>query len=251
MLFSPQLMSHAGSEPRSDARARLAAIVEDAYDAILSKSLDGTILSWNRGAERLFGYLAHEVVGRSITLLVPPERVDEEAQVTARIGTGDPLPPFETERRRKDGLLTAVVLAVSPLRDEHGRIVGASIIARERNDGTRVEYDSTAPFTPLRDSNPRMAALLAALEDELRNRLHVVTISAHLLARSPRGDAAADTAREILARQASELPRLIGLFTDTAAGLDEPAPERKDAPDKGAPDAGAPDKGLSDAASLA
>ncbi|MCY1064625.1 PAS domain S-box protein [Nannocystis sp. RBIL2] len=229
-------MSNAGSESRSDARARLAAIVEDAYDAILSKSLDGTILSWNRGAERLFGYLAHEVVGRPITLLVPAERVDEEAQVTARIGAGDPLPPFETERRCKDGLLTAVVLAVSPLRDEHGQIVGTSIVARERNDGTRVEYDSAAAFNPLRDSNPTMATLLAALEDELRNRLHVVTISAHLLARSPRGDAAADTARELLARQASELPRLIGLFTDTAAGLAEPVPERKDAPDKGVSD---------------
>ncbi|PCC74034.1 PAS domain S-box-containing protein [Nannocystis exedens] len=234
-------MSNIGSDLRSDARARLAAIVEDAYDAILSKSLDGTILSWNRGAERLFGYLAHEVVGRPITLLVPPERVDEEAQVTARIGAGDPLPPFDTERRRKDGLLVAVVLGVSPLRDEHGRIVGTSIIARERNDDTRREYDSAAPFNPLRDANPTMAALLAALEDELRNRLHVVTISAHLLARSSHGDPAADTARELLARQASELPRLIALFTDTAAGLDaparEPKDERKDSPDKGLSDA--------------
>jgi PAS domain S-box-containing protein len=216
-------MSDLGPESSADARARLAAIVDDAHDAILSRSLDGTILSWNRGAERLFGYLAHEVIGRPVTMLVPADRVDEEAQVTARIGAGEPLQPFDTERRRKDGQLAAVALAVSPLKDEGGRVIGTSIVAREHNDHTRREYDASAPFSGLHHANPDMAALLSALEDELRNRLHVVTISAHLLARSPPGDASAATARELLARQASELPRLIELFTETAAGLEGPA----------------------------
>ncbi|MDC0723677.1 PAS domain-containing protein [Nannocystis bainbridge] len=216
-------MSDLGPEFSPDARARLAAIVDDAHDAILSRSLDGTILSWNRGAERLFGYLAHEVIGRPVSMLVPADRADEEAQVTARIGTGEPLPPFDTERRRKDGQLAAVALAVSPLKDEGGRVIGSSIVARERNDHTHREYDAAAPFSGLHHANPDMAALLSALEDELRNRLHVVTISAHLLARSPRGDASAATARELLARQANELPRLIQLFTETAAGLEDSA----------------------------
>ncbi|WAS90715.1 PAS domain-containing protein [Nannocystis punicea] len=222
-------MTDEGPHSRGDARTRLAAIVDDAHDAILSKSLDGTILSWNRGAERMFGYSAHEAIGRPISLLVPADRLDEEAQVTARISAGDAPPPFDSERRRKDGLLAAVALAVSPLRDEHGQVVGTSIIARERVEGTRQEYDLTAPFDSLRHSDPAMAALLVALEDDLRNRLHVVTISAHLLARSAGDLSSAATARELLARQASELPRLIHLFTETAAGLDETASERKEA----------------------
>jgi PAS domain S-box-containing protein len=236
MLTWVELMTDEGPHSRSDARTHLAAIVDDAYDAILSKSLDGTILSWNRAAERMFGYSAQEALGRPISLLVPTDRLDEEAQATARIVAGDVPPPFHSERRRKDGLLAAVVLTVSPLRDEHGRIVGTSIIARERDEGPRREYDLTAPFNSLRHSDPAMAALLAALEDELRNRLHVVTISAHLLARSAGDLTAAATARELLARQASELPRLINLFTETAAGPDETASQRKEAADPPAAD---------------
>lgn len=220
-------MSSAGPDLAADTRACLAAIVDDAYDAIVSKTLDGTILSWNRGAERLFGYAAHEVLGRSISVLVPLDRLDEEAQVTARIGAGDVIPPFDTTRRRKDGLLAAIALAASPLKDERGRIIGTSLIAREVGDGTRPQYEVTAPLSRLQHTNPATAWRLAALEDELRNRLHVVTIAAQLLARSPRGDASADQAREILARQANELPRLVNLFAESAAHPDESHAERQ------------------------
>src|SRR5262247_2541029 len=112
-----------------DAAARLAAIVESSDDAIMSKSLDGTIRSWNRAAERLFGFTAAEAVGRSIMLIIPPEGEDEERQALVR--AGEMVDHFETVRRRKDGTLVRVWVTISPVRDRRGRITGASTIARE------------------------------------------------------------------------------------------------------------------------
>jgi PAS domain S-box-containing protein len=113
------------------ARALLAAIVESSDDAIVSKSLDGTIRSWNRGAERIFGYSADEAVGRHITLIIPPERHSEEAAILARIGRGQRIEHFETVRRTKQGRLITVSLTVSPVRDGAGNIIGASKVARD------------------------------------------------------------------------------------------------------------------------
>ncbi|MCU1386408.1 MAG: domain S-box [Acidobacteria bacterium] len=114
-----------------DPAARLAAIVESSNDAIISKDLEGTITSWNRAAERLFGYTADEVIGRSITLLIPAERLAEEADTLARIRRGEALDHFETVRRRKDGTCVDLSLTISPIRDRNGTIVGASKIARD------------------------------------------------------------------------------------------------------------------------
>lgn len=111
--------------------ARLAAIVESSDDAIVSKNLDGVITTWNRGAERMFGYPAAEAVGRSITLIIPPDRESEEDEVLRRIRSGQSIDHFETERRTKDGRTIHVSLSVSPLRDRSGRVVGASKVARD------------------------------------------------------------------------------------------------------------------------
>ncbi|NMG40988.1 PAS domain S-box protein [Chelativorans sp. ZYF759] len=111
--------------------ARLAAIVESSFDAIISKDLDGIITSWNPAAERLFGYTAEEAVGQSILLLVPPSHLDEEAQIIARIRRGERVETFETVRSRKDGSVVPVSLTISPIRSHDGRIVGASKIARD------------------------------------------------------------------------------------------------------------------------
>lgn len=113
------------------AHARLAAIVESSDDAIVGKDLDGTIRSWNRGAERVFGYPAAEAVGRSITLVVPPDRLDEERDILARLARGERIEHFETQRVRKDGRRVDVALTISPIRDGEGRITGASKIARD------------------------------------------------------------------------------------------------------------------------
>lgn len=118
---------------------RLAAIVESSEDAIVSKSLDGIITSWNRGAERLFGYTAEEVIGQSILLLIPPDRRAEEPAILARIRCGERTEPYETVRLRKGGSPVDVSLSVSPIRDVQGRIIGASKIARDITERRKAE----------------------------------------------------------------------------------------------------------------
>ena len=113
------------------ASRRLAAIVETSADAIISKDLNGVIATWNKGAERLFGYLEQEAVGKPITMLIPEQQRDEETRILARIRSGERIDHFETIRRRKDGSLVTISLTVSPITDGLGRIVGASKIARD------------------------------------------------------------------------------------------------------------------------
>jgi PAS domain S-box-containing protein len=110
---------------------RLVSIVESSEDAIISKDLNGIIVSWNNGAERLFGYPADEVIGKSILILIPPDRQDEEATILSRIRLGEPVNHYETVRRRKNGTLVDISLTVSPLYDTAGAVIGASKIARD------------------------------------------------------------------------------------------------------------------------
>ena len=114
-----------------EAQARLAAIVEWSEDAILSKTLDGKIRTWNAGAERMFGYRAEEVIGQPVTLLVPPERMEEEDRVLERLKRGEPIEHYETVRVTKDGRRLDVSLTISPVKDSQGRVVGASKIVRD------------------------------------------------------------------------------------------------------------------------
>ncbi len=117
----------------------LASIVESSDDAIVSKDLDGIILSWNRGAERLFGYSPAEAVGKPVTILIPSDRQPEEAKILARIRSGERVDHYETIRRHKDGSLVDISLTVSPIRDGEGRIIGASKIARDITERKRRE----------------------------------------------------------------------------------------------------------------
>jgi diguanylate cyclase (GGDEF)-like protein/PAS domain S-box-containing protein len=113
------------------ALARLAAIVDSSEDAILAKTLDGTVVSWNAGAKRLYGYEAEEIVGRNVAVLAPPLRPDEMPQILQKIRRGERVDHYETERLRKNGEVFAVSLTVSPVRGPDGRVVGASAIARD------------------------------------------------------------------------------------------------------------------------
>lgn len=115
----------------------LAAIVSTSDDAIISKDLNSTIMSWNAGAERLFGYAAEEMIGRPITQLIPPDRQGEEAEILHRIRRGEQISHFETIRKRKDGMLIDVSVAVSPVRNAEGMIIGASTIARDITESKR------------------------------------------------------------------------------------------------------------------
>ncbi len=138
------------------AAQQLAAIVESSHDAIISKDLNGIIQTWNAGAEHLFGYAAHEVVGKPITVVIPPDRLDEEPQILARLRAGERVDHFETIRRRKDGRLVDVSLTISPVRDFFGNIIGASKIARDITDRKEAE-------AKLRDSERHLKDLLAAI----------------------------------------------------------------------------------------
>ncbi len=113
------------------ARRRLAAIVESSEDAIISKDLNGIINSWNQGAQRVFGYTAEEMIGQPVTMLIPQDRISEESTILKRLSAGERIEHFETLRVRKDGSLINVSLTISPVKDEQGRVVGASKIARD------------------------------------------------------------------------------------------------------------------------
>jgi len=135
---------------------RLSAIVEGSDDAIISKDLDGIIRSWNRGAERIFGYTSDEVVGKPITIVIPQDRLDEEPKILGRLQKGERIDHFETVRRRKDGALLNVSLTVSPVRNAQGKVIGASKIARDITASRRAEQ-------AIRALNDQLSADLSAL----------------------------------------------------------------------------------------
>ena len=122
-----------------EAQARLAAIVESSQDAIISKTLKGIIMSWNAGAEKMFGYTAEEAIGQSITILIPPDRIDEERMILDRVSHGHHIEHYETVRVKKDGRHIHVSLTISPVRDVLGRIVGVSKISRDITVRKRAE----------------------------------------------------------------------------------------------------------------
>jgi PAS domain S-box-containing protein len=114
-----------------DPNAFLAAIIESSDDAIITKDLNGIVTSWNRAAEHIFGYGAQEMIGKPVALLIPPDRADEEPAILARLRRGEKIDHYQTIRRRKDGSLVPISLTVSPVKDESGRLIGASKVARD------------------------------------------------------------------------------------------------------------------------
>ena len=125
----------------AETAARLAAIVESSADAILGKTLDGVITSWNAGAEHMYGYTASEIVGRNVSELIPPDRAGELEPILARLRRGERVEPFETRRRRKDGRIIDVSVCISPIRDSAGAVAGASTVARDVTERNRVEAE--------------------------------------------------------------------------------------------------------------
>ena len=149
-----------------EAAQRLASIVESSDAAIASKDLNGVIKTWNAAAERLFGYLAEEIVGKSVTILIPPDRENEEPAILDRIARGERIDHYETVRRRKDGTLIDVSLTVSPVRDKTGKIVGASKIARNISERKRKET--------------QIALLTREIDHRSKNLLTLVQAAVHL-----------------------------------------------------------------------
>jgi PAS domain S-box-containing protein len=143
--------------------ALLAAIVDSSDDAIVSKTLDGIITSWNKSAERIFGYLPEEAVGKHITLIIPRDRWNEESSIIARICRGDRVDHFQTLRRRKDGSLVDVSLTISPVKDSAGNIIGASKVARDITAQVRAAE-------ALRSREEEFRRLSQSLDHQVRSR---------------------------------------------------------------------------------
>ncbi|MDT4951933.1 MAG: hypothetical protein QOJ02_71, partial [Acidobacteriota bacterium] len=140
-----------------EAQLRLAAIVASSDDAIISKTLEGIITSWNAGAQRTFGYAAEEAIGRPITILIPPDRLDEESQIIERLRRGESVRHFETVRLTKDGREINVSLAISPIKDAAAQIIGASKIARDITERKRAEAEQKRAAEALRQAQADLA----------------------------------------------------------------------------------------------
>src|SRR5215468_3892476 len=136
-LSQPQVFSR----QTEDDLLFLKAMVQSADDAIVSKTLQGIVTSWNPGAERLFGYTASEMIGKSISILIPPDQPDEEPNILSRLVRGESIDHYETKRIRKDGKVIYISLTVSPVRNYDGQIIGASKIARDITERKRIEAE--------------------------------------------------------------------------------------------------------------
>jgi PAS domain S-box-containing protein len=166
----------------SEVAARLAAIISSSDDVIIGKTLDGIITSWNPAATRIFGYTAEEAIGKSIKLIIPPDRWPEEDDVLARIRRGERVDHFETIRRAKDGHLLNISLTVSPIKDETGRIIGASKVARDITDRKLAERERERLLASEKEAraqaeraNRMKDEFLAVVSHELRSPLNAIT----------------------------------------------------------------------------
>lgn len=159
------------SPPFSAVQARLSAIVESTDDAIISKTLEGIVETWNRGAERIFGYSAAEMIGRPIGVLIPPDRREEEVKILERLRAGDRLEHFETVRQRKDGEQIHVSVTISPMRDEEGKIFGVSKIARDITTQKQLEAELRKAKDAAEDASKAKNLFISILSHELRTPL--------------------------------------------------------------------------------
>jgi PAS domain S-box-containing protein len=210
--------------------AHMAAIVECSDDAIISKTLDGIVQSWNAGAQRLFGYSPEEAIGRSIKLIVPPERLAEEDRILETIRRGERIEHFETTRVAKDGTRLEISLTISPVRNAAGVVIGASKIARnitarkraeraaeEANRNLRLEIAQREKAeAALREASRRKDEFLALLAHELRNPLAPIRYALATNRRADRSPEQRRWAEDIIERQVSHMSRLLDDLLDVS-----------------------------------
>lgn len=205
----------------AEAGARLAAIVESSDAAIISKSLDGTILTWNASAQRLYGYTASEAIGQSVSILTPKHHEDEVPAILAKIAIGERVQSYETERLRKDGTLVPVSLTVSPVRDSEGTIVRASTIARDISIQKKAQADLARKNAELSDANEELSVQSEELQvqaEELQVQAEELQGQADELT-AMNGELRAtveelDTARAESDRRAAEIESFISSMVD-------------------------------------
>src|SRR5207302_4876371 len=205
----------------AEARLHLAAIVESSDDAIISKNLDGIIVSWNQGAERVFGYTAEEILGKPLARLVPPEHPDELPSIMERLKRGERIDHYETERVTKQGMRISVSVTISPVRNASGRLVGASAIARDITERRQFDRQREELLEQERQAREASEAAVRARDEflsiashELRNPLATVQGHAQIVLRRLERDGQLDAERatealRAIAGQADKLHRLI------------------------------------------
>jgi PAS domain S-box-containing protein len=186
----------AAAEALDTAASYSRAVVESSHDAIIGKDIDGIITSWNAGAQRLYGYTAREAIGRSITMLLPPEHVDEVPEYPERVQSGEFVDNYETVRQRKDGSIVEVSLATSPILGPGGMVIGESIIARDISDRRKSEQ--------LRDE------FLALVSHELRTPLSSIVAHIELLLDGLVDNHLRRQFMEVIGRNSLRLERLVG-----------------------------------------
>jgi len=220
-----------------ETRNRLAAIVDSSDDAIASKDLDGVITSWNAGAERLFGYTAQEAIGQPVTLLMPPERLDEEPDILEHIRRAEVVDHYETVRRRKDGSLFDASVTVSPILNHQGQVIGASKIARDITERKQAETARAGLATRMREANEHLVVgtvrahtmaegaeqanhlkdeFLATVSHELRTPLNAIMGWARMLGSKQLPPDRASNALAIIDRNALALAHIIDDLLDVS-----------------------------------
>lgn len=204
-------------------KALMAGIVESSEDAIISKTLDGVINSWNRAAERLYEFTAAEAIGQPITIIIPPERLDEERLIQESLRNGEGLDTFDTVRITKSGRRINVSLTVSPIRDPHGKVIGASKAARditERLNAERERERLLRQERTLRAEAERAARLkdefLATISHELRTPLSAILGWSTILSKDPTNQATVATAIAAIERNAKAQAQLIEDLLDVS-----------------------------------
>ncbi len=213
--------------------ALLGAIVDSCDDAIISKDLNGVITSWNRGAERLFGYAADEAIGRSIEMLIPPERLHEEPKILSELRRGQRVDHFETIRVHKNGTRLNISVTISPIRDASGRVVGASKVARDITEKVRHEQALEAANAALQRANADLEQFAYSASHDLQEPLRMVAAYSQLLQQKfggqlgPSGDEIIGHTVEGALRM-ERLLKDLRIYTQVSASEEEP-PEKVDA----------------------
>jgi len=203
--------------------AWLAAIIESADDAIITKTLQGVITSWNRGAERMFGYAASEVIGQPVTILIPDDHIDEESAIISRLRAGEHIEHYETVRLRKDGTLVDISLTVSPIRDANNKVIGASKIARDISQRKEAEKSlreqseaNKRLYTEAQESARLKEEFLATVSHELRTPLNAVLGWVRILRAGRLKEAEVGKALETIERNARAQAQLIDDLLDVS-----------------------------------
>lgn len=199
-----------------DERALLAAIVDSSDDAIISKTLEGRILSWNRGATRIFGYEPGEVIGKPITIIVPPELYPEEQQILDKLRRGERIHHFDTVRVTKDGRRIAISLTVSPVRAADGTVIAASKVARDISERKVAEQRLQQSEEALRLADRRKDEFLALLAHELRNPLAPIRYALAANRKPGRTPEQCRQAEEVIERQVTHMSRLLDDLLDVS-----------------------------------